>query len=286
MESRGAELPRDWGVLLSLTIPANRTIKGRVLLNKTMAMLQCDGFPIKNRFVNAEMGPYDRAIKWDAEHLSKNHLITIDEEPIPGKEDRCIYRMRDEGLNFYLDKYQTTVENLPYRRVFEIRREAVQRMIETYFTRGFVDRVHRDFFMLTPEQLGEKAESSIVALREQFSKIEKKWDRRCPICLEILGSMEFAILSLEHVIEEHLEDEHSGKNMIVYNTMDLFNWTSQLESHAHIADIRLNDDQVSRLREYIRHRLYCLEQIGERYNIINPIMEEGMVRNDALETSQ
>ena len=90
---------RAWGILFALFLMSDRAIYGKVRLNKTLSMLQCEGFPVTNRFVNIQMGPADINVESDAEELERRRLIAIEDIPAKvGKQAGSAYRLRNPGL--------------------------------------------------------------------------------------------------------------------------------------------------------------------------------------------
>jgi len=269
------ERPTTLGVLFALSLSRDNAIHGKVRLNKTLALLQCEGFPIKNRFINQKLGPFDGTIHSDAEILEENHHITIEDLPT-GHEEPCkVYKIKEEGLRHFREQFLPRIENLPHQRAFSSRISEIKMNFSSYRTPEIVERVHRDLLIdFTLEEFSKALDQNHESLKGLMTIAERRWDHGCPICLEILGATDFAMKSIEQVIDTELDNQKSGKNMIYYNTNNMINWADKLKDHAHITDVRLKDDQSSLWREWMGHRLFCLESIGETYGIIKPLRDE------------
>jgi hypothetical protein len=264
-----------WEILFALSLPADNTIYSKVRLNKTLALLQRDGFPIKNRFINEQMGPFDGNVHSDAEILAENGLIEISEKPT-GKGSPCVvYKMKADGLRALHQKYSDRIENLPHQKAIRQSLEEIKRNFVSYKTAEIVDRVHKDLLIdCTPQEFKNAVYQHLNLLRSSMTHLESRWDDGCPVCLEVLGAVDFAIRSLESVFEKELSNKESGKNMIFYNAKQVLQWAEKSKSHNHVTDVRLQNDQLSLWREWIGHRLSCLESIGETYEIIKPVKDE------------
>lgn len=103
--------------------------------------------------------------------------------------------------------------------------------------------------------------------------MESRQDDSCSICLEVLGCSDFAIKSMSRVIKIGLDKRESSKNLIYYNCKDLLHWAMKLEYHSHAPDARFGLDSTSHFRENLAYRLYCLEEINELYEIMEPIRD-------------
>ena len=279
MAPQHVDRPTEWGVLFALTLPENRTIKGRVRLNKTLALLQRDGFPIRNRFFNDKMGPFDPLIHEDAIELEHERLVSHEEIPIRNKEPLDIYRLDDKGLRFFQQKYSCLIDNLPYKRLFNAGLDLVRRSF-VFSTSELVDRVHEELLtQKPPEVLREKMDSVMNSLGTVASSVEENRLDSCPVCLEVLGCSDFAVKSLKLAIEKGLATRDTGKNMVYYNAQHILHWASKLVRHDHVTDVRLGADELSRFRESICYRLYCLEENAELYGIARPIRDESSLKD-------
>jgi len=265
--------PEEWGILFALAVHP-KAVYGKVRLNKALALLQMDGFPIKNKFVNAPLGPYDEKIDLQTEELENENLISIKTEETKYENPLYIYKMTKEGRAHFrsrINPYLKQLEELPFHRPlmenFQVTRDHITKLKTT----DMVEKVHRelclDDFNVFLSRIGEVKSG----LAEEFEIAENESDDSCPVCLEILGALDFAQRALDAAEETHIDDPHSGKNIILYNAEKLLTKTRVLRSHPHILDPRLGEDDLSMAREEILHRLYCLEYNGEVYDIIHQV---------------
>jgi len=275
MAPQHVEWPTEWGVLLALTLPADREIYSKVRLNKIIALLQRDGFPISNRFYNSVMGPMDFTIHGrDAPLLEKEGLISTDEKPMRNKNPVTSYRLTDKGLGYFQQKYSCIIDSLPYKPLFNATMDEVRRSFHMT-TSEIVDRVHEELMtQVAPEVLRQRMMAVAEMLERTIGEVERYHDDSCPVCVEVLGSSEFAIKSIKKAVEQGLDNKSSGKNMVYYNSHQVLHWAQKLARHNHVTDVRLGDDGLSRLRMAICYRLYCLEENAGRYGIAEPIRDE------------
>lgn len=275
MGAQRVEWERPWGILYALSFPRDHAIYGKVKLNKVLAMLQRDGFPISNRFINMQMGPADPAIEGDAELLQGEKLIEI--KGIPervGKRAGDAYWLSGQGFQFVQRKLGPNVEYLPYQSVFKARLAEIKRDFEMFSVDEIVSKIHRELLIdASPEQLERETQSIKENLERIRESVERQEDYSCSICLELLGCSDFAIKSLSHVIRIGLDKRDSSKNLIYYNCKDLLHYALKLKDHIHAPDARFGLDSTSQLRENLAYRLYCLEEINGLYGIIEPIRD-------------
>lgn len=278
MAPQHVERPTEWGVLFALTLAEDREVFSKVRLNKMLALLQRDGFPIPNRFSNLDMGPFDPWIHEDAVLLENRGLVSIDEKPVRNKNPVTIYRLNDKGFRFFQQKYGCLVEALPFKRIFDSKREEVKRSFDM-MTSELVDRVHEELLtQVTPEFLEEKMTATEKSLRQLVNTVEGSHDDSCPVCLEVQGSAEFASTSIRNAIDRGLRTKESGKNMIYFNSSQILHWATRLAKHDHVTDVRMDlDDKTTKLREQLCYRLYCLEENAGLYRIAQPIRDESSI---------
>src|SRR5271157_2772753 len=106
------------GVLYALYL-ADGKVLGITRLNKLIARLQRDGFPIRNKFVNAEMGPYDRMIDGYATQLDSEGLIYKAVSPsIYYENDRQDFFLTSEGKVFVENEIMPSLMSNPFYEFF------------------------------------------------------------------------------------------------------------------------------------------------------------------------
>ena len=275
MDLNDSDEQRAWGVLFALALSEKQTIWGRVNLNKTLALLQRDGFPIKNRFINWRIAPYDWHIHKDAENLERENMVVIDEKPTKYDKPMDVYRLKEEGFREVQKKYSARIECLPYKTLIKAKVEEIRRQFSTYTTPEIVDRVHHDLLMDVSQ---EEAERTIRLLANRLSEClettEKGRDMTCFVCLNLLGSLEFAAKSLELSARKANGTDESSKNLIYFNAKEILHWAGKLIGHQHTRYCESHEGPSPGLREALSYRLYCTEEICNLYQVVKPIRDE------------
>ena len=266
---------RAWGVLFALSLRGDGVISGRVTLNKTLALLQRDGFPIENRFITKEKGPYDRLIHLDAEDLEKQKLLEITEKTTKRGYSTTIYHLRDEGLEEVHKWYSARIESMPYQRIFRAHLEEIKREFLEFTTPEIVDKVHHELLMDIEEEDAKREMDDLVTnLMIARDAAETDREKTCFICLNLLGSLDFAAESLRLAMKKADGTNVSSKNLIYYNAKDTLHWADKLPDHQHLKYCRDGEGPLAGPRERLGFRLFCTERLSSRYDVIKPIRDE------------
>ncbi|MCJ7464606.1 MAG: hypothetical protein MUO81_07695 [Thermoplasmata archaeon] len=266
---------RAWGVLFALSLRGDGTISGRVTLNKTLALLQRDGFPIENKFITKDRGPYDRLIHLDAEDLEKQKLLEINEKTTKRERPTTIYHLRDEGLGEVHRRYSARIESMPYQRIFRAHLEEIKRRFSEYTTPEIVDKVHHELLMDIDEDDAHREMDDLVTdLMVAQDEAETDRNRTCFICLNLLGSLDFAVTSLSQAVKRTHNTNSSSKNLIYFNAKESLYWAQKLMRHEHVRYSRPGEGPLAGFREQLGYRLFCTEGLSGRYEIVKPIRDE------------
>ena len=266
---------RAWGVLFALSLRGDGTISGRVTLNKTLAYLQCDGFPIENRFINKDMGPYDWRIHEDAEDLEREKLLEITEKPTRHDRPTTVYHINDEGLGEVQRKYPAKIESIPYQRLVRAHLEEIKKKFSEYTTPEIVEKFHHELLMDIEEADAQREMDCLVTdLMVAREAAEMDRDPTCFICLSLLGCLDFGVESLKLALKKTYGTNESSRNLIYYSAKQLLHWAGKLPGHEHTRYSREGEGPLADPREQLGFRLYCTEKLGSRYEIIKPIRDE------------
>jgi len=287
-----AEQPRVWpeeyGVVFALGMCSGE-IKGKVKLNKALALLQRDGFPIRNKFKNAPMGPHDAKIDTTAQEMEKDHLISIKEEPTTYDKNRISYRLKREGQTYLEDDFREQfafANNQPFSLALLENFKKTQNNVLTLKTTKLVEQVHEELGLDNEGNLRHDIGQVRGALGQESFIAEKGVDPSCPICLEVLGSLDFAMRSLDAMLESEKRWfttgwQDSGKSFILFSALRLIDYSKEFRRHQHNLDVRLNkDDSISLMRSRVLLRLHCIEYNGVLYDLIHPFQ----ITDDEIES--
>lgn len=271
--------PAEYGVVFALGSCSGR-VEGKVKLNKTLALLQRDGFPISNLFKNLQMGPCDLMLDETTSQMEKDHLLRIDQEATSYEWPRIIYTLREEGRN-YLSEYDDLLcplRDKPYSKALFDNLPKIKHDIQYMNSTYLINYVHKELKLDKPEMMEKELPELLNSVRKEYDLIESSFDIGCSLCLEMLGSLDFASRSLQAIL--HPKEgyrritffDYSGISFILYNSSELTDLTSTLRGHRHLLDIRENESEhVSMLRSSVLWRLHCLELNAGIYDIIQPL---------------
>lgn len=272
IERAFADLPRDWAVLLALGMCEDE-IDGKVKLNKAIALLQRDGFPIPNRFKNIDMGPFDEEVHNGAKRLEKENYLEIKEVPTSYDNHMVVYKLSDEGKVHLKEEIEPFIlgmyRHLPFFNCFMENFRHIGTMITGLRSPDLVENVHVALFMDRRNAFKDALLGTIDALEMTLDELVKKKDEDCAICVETLGSADFALRSLK-AVESRYDEKNSGNNMALYNSRQILELARSSAGHGHDSEARVigNDPFDSRLQ--IQYRLFCLETNVKNYGIIEP----------------
>lgn len=274
------EEPRAWpeayGIVFALGMCSGK-IEGRVKLNKALALLQRDGFPIPNRFYNDKMGPYDPRIDFVAEEIKKDHFISIIEKPTTFENNRFDYNLLKEGKDYFkehLDEQLAFANGQPFEQAlfenFKKTRNAL-----TLTSTELVEQVHAELGLDHHGRLLKETGRIRTNLSKEIDDTTKHASSCCPICLEVLGSLDLALHSLD-AIEKQSKGwqnipEYSGRTFLLFSIERLIDYSNKFREHEHTLDIRMGKDRQSLIRSRILLRLHCIEYNGSLYDIIDPL---------------
>jgi hypothetical protein len=278
--------PEEYGIAFALGMCSGK-IHGKVRLNKAMALLQRDGFPIPNKFKNAKMGPHDANIAAKALEMKKDHLLDISEEETTYENSRITYVLKDAGKKLLFSEFEQhfgSMSQEPYYLALLENFEETKNRVLTLKTTKLVEDVHKELYL---DNIG-LFDTQLVEVRKDLANemeyLQRLGRESCPICLETLGSIDFTIRALEaiHDPDEAVGHwrrfayrEYSGKSFILFNALKLLEYSKGIRGHPHILDARLDKEAPQTMsRSRILLRLHSIEFIGERYGIISPFVVE------------
>lgn len=269
------EWPKEWAVLFVVRANAGY-IPGKVRLMKYVSVLQRDGFPIVNRFINAEMGPYDEDVHSAALSLRDYGFLEV-EKVDSGKEKRRIdYRITDLGVEAFNRLILSLLEQLPHQSPFRRQFKITRTQFRFKKTENIIDKIHGELYLDDAQEFQQALRSSLTQTQKLMASLEGRYVDSCPLCLHLLGSLEFSRDSLKEILQTRVSDPYSGKNHVLYNLEQLLLAVRKLESHAHVEDPRLPaDTPLSHALEELKYRLHCAELNCDVYGILRPIEVKG-----------
>ncbi|MFZ2471814.1 MAG: hypothetical protein WAW52_07725 [Methanothrix sp.] len=267
------------GILYSIYL-SDGEVLGKVRLNKLMARLQREGFPITNRFINERMGPYDAMIDGYASELCGDHLISQSLSPRPQHyNDREDFRLTAEGIAFVEQNILPAIKDHPYYNHLIYSFSNIKHEYKHLSIKNLVDNVHdelclsdnKSVFLLELDNTKKK-------MMAEFDKLEAGFIDYCYASMVLLGSLEFAIRAITKIQEGKWDNNETGKNNILYNSQKLLESVSSsqtiinsIQPACMVQRACLNGmDCVAEELNKIKYGLYRIEWNSEIYQILRP----------------
>jgi uncharacterized protein YwgA len=271
-----SEWPDGWGIPFVIW-SSGGTFFSKVRLNKHLAILQREGFPVMNRFVNHRLGPYDENIDNQSNKLCNYDLIKIKKEPSGREQDRTVYKTTSHGREFVEASILPLLDRLPFQEEFQKTFFDTARQFRYQRTEMIVKNVHKDLLLDDSVEFVNQLENTKDQLEHRFQRFQEAFVDFCPACLDVLGSLEFAIDSLNNVLKYWRNEGTTGKNHVFFNARVLSGLVSHFEGHEHFQlstpEKRMKDENFKALNR-IAHRLHCIEFNSDLYGILKPIDSE------------
>ena len=261
--------PEELGILFALK-SFDGEIAGKVKFNKVLALLQRDGFPIRNKFHNAIMGPMDKKLDTKADELSREGFLKIRYASTNKSEKMTIYWLSPKGLTFLEENYAQHIRDLlsgPYADIQLKNFRRTQNDVTKMVTHDFVEKVHDELNYYESGKFRAMIQETLKKAMGEFQIAELRYDESCAHCCEVMGSLDFSIMSLTELLEKHWASYYSGKYFVRYNAERIVNFASEMCNHIHSNEIRLFNDIPSKHRKQILYRLMCLENNCSNYGI-------------------
>lgn len=272
------------GVLYALYL-ADGEVFGITRLNKLLARLQRDGFPITNQFFNAKMGPYDPEIDSYTAQLSDDGLITKTTSASEYYEnDRQDFFLTPSGHQYIESEIVPLINVDPfYGHFMEFYLNHVKDNYKKWAIPHLVNVTHEELF-ISPDNSKFLAESfkTRESLIQRFNDIERSYRDFCYIDLVLLGSLEFPIRCLERILAGDINDRATGKNNILVKSkclldnIDGFLPRFNLRCEPCIRDLECKDGTncLSKSLYDIKYYLHCIESNAGYYNILEPFNDD------------
>lgn len=282
------ELEDHWGILF-VTWASKGILSSKVRLNKILSLLQREGFPIRNKFINAPMGPYDEKIDFQAEELENAKLLKIERIP-KEKNDMLRYKITDKGTKYVKNDIIPILDNIPNKNIFVKNFIKVNRMFKVVKTEELIKHVHEVLYLDDPVLFYNNLKKSQKIIQNDYEKIKNNYVDFCSLNLTLLGFLEFTNESLENIIGNEWKKPFTGKNHVLYNTeqlIEVLNKQKFTKNDIFKKCIEKNEclsHPCSIMDEKLKHRFHCIEYNSDLYNIKNAINFETADFDELLET--
>ena len=265
------EWPEDWGILFAAF--ASDKIYGTVRLNKFISLMQREGFPIKNKFIIKDMGPYDKNIAIEAERFEKEGLLTIEEKETDYISSLHIYSITDKGNEYTKVKIIPLLDSIPDKFGFQFSFISLRDFVIFNKIDNIVKDIHKQLFLDDREQFIQQLQEAHKQMTIEFNELNSKPIHYCRSYLDYLGFFEFTKESLGMIINKMSNDRYIGKNNVLYNSIELI---KQFQKTKKRNETTINicreknhcSDYPCPIKdEFLNHRFRCIEFNSDLYGI-------------------
>lgn len=282
------EWPESWGIPFAIWLDKGE-FQSKVRLNKILSLLQRDGFPIKNKFVNSQMGPYDVKIDSEVEQLDDGGIITYEEKPTEHESDLSIYKLTEEGEKFVENKILPKINELPYDEGFITSLSQTITLVKFTKIPNLIDKVHEDLYLDDIKKFLSETYKVHKELNNIFNIREKNFVDYCSSYLYQIGLLEFTVKSLKRIMEGKYLEPTTGKNHVLYNSKKLIELLKAFDINKNPTFIEClksracNNKYCPISDNILKHRFHCIEYNSHLYNINQMIDYETYEFNEIFE---
>lgn len=209
------QLEPGWEILQLAALNRDNQIQSIVRLNKQLAFLQLEGYPIPYTFRVIQMGPASLEINDRARAAEKRGLLKIHETPTSKGKPRVDYELTPEGEAYVRDVVYPTVQADPrgkwYSHIFQLTALGNQYVSNDQLVNEIHRILHhdRDEF----EAAYDSAQKRIEALEAESAG----WSMRAELDVATGAAVQIAAAALRSIREqvEDPDDDSAGKHLIV-----------------------------------------------------------------------
>ncbi len=262
--------PDGWAILFATFAHGGR-IYGKVRLNKYLAILQREGFPVPNRFENHQMGPHDWHIDDEASRLVSSDLLLIEKQPSGKPLERVEYHITARGVQFVRQSIFPRIDVLPFGASIRTVIVATTHLFRNH-TDEIVKSLHKDLYLDDHQAFVKHLYATADETKVLMESVESSSSEDCELCMDLLGTLEFSLRALSEIRQSHLDDGLTGKHNVLFNAERLEEIVRDGIKHRHtpfVDDSSPAEDRI--LSERLKHRLHCLEYNADLYGILTPI---------------
>jgi len=264
-------MPDSWGIPF-IIYTYNGIFRGKVRLNKILSMLQREGFPVKNIFINAEMGPYDETIDLEVEQLKDDGIIIYKEEPTSHENNMLVYELTSNGVNIVKNDIIKRINDFPYPKGFLA---SLKKILALKFstTKDIISMSHKELFLDDLKSFIIESHKTYDRLNDIYKSMEDNFIDYCSSYLYQIGMIEFTIESLKRIIESEYDSPTTGKNHVLYNSKILIKLleTHDIRKQKKFKDCKeigyCNFAECPILSDILEHRFHCIEYNSSIYGI-------------------
>lgn len=207
-----------WETLQLAAAHRDGQVRSLVRLNKHLAYLQREGFPVPIRFTNIEMGPASLEVKRRAEKAESKGLLVLHRAPQEGRKEREEFHLTPEGRDYVTQEVLPTFQRHSRGRLYyEIFTDVLPR-IQFRRNTDLVEDIHRTLHLDDPEEFYEVFTQTKQQLDDWRHQMED-WRPREKLDLTAAATIELGSAALEAIADGVADDndKSTGKHNIVWN---------------------------------------------------------------------
>jgi DNA-binding PadR family transcriptional regulator len=213
-----SNLVAGWETLQLAAVHRDGQVRSLLRLNKQLAYLQREGFPIPIQFTNIEMGPASSEVKRRASAAEQKGLLVLQKTPVEGLKDREEFHLTDEGRAYVKREVMPALHDHPRGKLYiEVFADVLPR-IQFRKNTELVEDIHRSLYLDDPEQFFEAYVSAKKRLDDWRTKLED-WRPREKADLTAGAAIELGSMALEAIADAVASetDQSTGKNNLLWN---------------------------------------------------------------------
>lgn len=259
-------LVEGWETILVAAMSGGQATQGIVHLNKTLARLQRQGFPVPIEFENLPMGPASIEVKQRAQAAAEMGYLEPDAHEIPGDyEDREDWELTPQGLRYLEDEIWPQLER---RDQGDLETKIFQEEIKELrhkTGKALTQESHKELCLDDPEEFRRRYEAVIDGLDGWHEYFVREKTPRSDAELAAAAAVDLALMGLQGEREEAIElldADSTGIRNVFWNAERLLRILEDLRKRQEVGE-----DAWDREMEELERILRALEFNCRLYDI-------------------
>lgn len=225
-------LVEGWETLQLAAIQRDREVRSLVRLNKQLAYLQREGYPIPIAFRNIEMGPASLEVRRRAERAGKQGLLELKKTPMgEGLKDLESFALTNEGRKYVQSEVMPALQGHVRSKLFLDIFTSTMSEIQFKKNPELIEGIHKSLRLDDREEFQKAFVETKQRVDEWRKKIDETWRPKTRLEVAAGSTVEFASMALEAaqplVADEH--DDSTGKHNVVWNCERLVELLQMME---------------------------------------------------------
>lgn len=214
------KLVDGWETLQLAATNRDGAVRSVVRLNKQLAMLQREGFPVPVRFSNIDMGPASKDVEKRANHARDAGYLLVQEARIKNEfKARKDFLLTPEGHEYVLKQLVPGLKEDPRGKAYWTTYMDVMTKCQYMTNDALVDEAHKALKLDDREDFLRAYVQSRDLVDQWRQRILKSWKPRRDVDIAAAATVDFAGMALESIKSKVADEKNreTGKNHIVWN---------------------------------------------------------------------